>query len=84
MTTLSPELQQAVDSDAGTPPRLVDPRTNKPYVVLAAEQYERIKSLLEQDDSLSDTYSAQLESALRAGWGDPAMNDYDRYEELRS
>jgi len=39
--------------------------------------YERIKALLEQDDSLSDTYPAQ------AGWADSAMNDYDRYDEHR-
>ncbi|MGH7135713.1 MAG: hypothetical protein ACREHD_08240 [Pirellulales bacterium] len=82
MTELSPELQQALDADANVPPRVVDPRTNKAYVLLAEEKYARIKSLLEQDDDLSSTYPAQIEAAMRAGWGDAAMNDYDRYDEL--
>ncbi|HUY87315.1 MAG TPA: hypothetical protein VMV10_01140 [Pirellulales bacterium] len=83
MIELSPELQQALDAQAETPPRIVDPRTNKAYVLLAAEQYERIKALLEQEDDLAQTYPAQMESAMRAGWGDAAMDDYDRYDELR-
>ena len=82
MTKLSPELQQALDVQVA-PPRVVDPRTNKAYVLLAAEQYERIKALLEQDDDLSQSYPAQMEAAMRAGWGDPSMDDYDRYDDLR-
>jgi hypothetical protein len=83
MPELSRDLQQIIDAHPGLPPRVVDPRTNKTYVLVSAEQYERIKALLEQDDKLSDTYPAQMESAMRAGWGDPAMDDYDRYDELR-
>jgi len=28
-------------------------------------------------DELGDTYAAQMESAMRAGWDDPAMDDYN-------
>lgn len=80
---MNEELQQAIDAQAGSPPRIVDPRTKKAYVVVAAEQYDRIKALLEQEDNISDTYPAQVESAMRAGWADPAMSDYDRYDEHR-
>lgn len=66
MTELIPELQHALDTQA--PARLVDPRTNE--------------ALLEQDDNLSHTYSAQIEAAMGAGWGDASMDDYDRYDEL--
>jgi hypothetical protein len=83
MTELSQEMQRALDIHVAAPPRLVDPRTNKAYVLLSAEQYDRIKALLEQDDNLSDTYPAQLDAAMQAGWGDASMNDYDRYDELR-
>jgi hypothetical protein len=31
-----------------------------------------------QVDDLSDTYEAQMESAMRAGWDDPLMDDYNR------
>ena len=80
---LTPQLQQLLDALGDAPPRIVDPRTNKAYVLVAAEQYDRIKALLERDDSLGDTYPAQTESALRAGWGDPAMDAYDHYDEHR-
>lgn len=84
MTELTPELQQALDAHTAGPPHFVDPRTNKAYVLLAEDQYERIKALLEQGDELCDTYPAQVESAMRAGWDAPEMNEYDRYDELRS
>lgn len=82
MTHLPPELQQTLDRHADSPPRLIDPRTNKAYVLLAAEQYERIQTLLEQD-GLEETYPAQVDAAMRAGWGEAPMDDYDRYDELR-
>lgn len=83
MTELNQDLQRVLDTHADAPPRVIDPRTNKAYVLLAAEQYERIKALLEQDDNLSDTYPAQMDAAMQAGWGDTSMNDYDHYDELR-
>lgn len=84
MVNLSPEIQQALDVHSDVPPRMIDPRTKKAYVLLAAEQYERIKALLEQGDALSDTYPAQVEAAMRSGWGDPLMDEYNRYDQLRS
>jgi len=84
MTELSQELQEALDAHPEAPPRAVDPRTNKTYVLLAADQYERVKALPDQDDDLSHTYPAQIESAMRAGWDAPEMDGYDRYDELRA
>jgi hypothetical protein len=81
---LTKDLQAMIDAHPESPPEIVDPRTNRTYVLVSAEQYERVKALLEQDENLSDTYPAQMESAMRAGWADPAMDDYDRYDELRS
>jgi hypothetical protein len=81
MTELSTELQQALDTQSGGPPLIVDPRTSRMYVLLAAEQYERIRSLLDASDELSETYPARMEAAMRAGWADPLMDDYDRYDE---
>jgi len=78
---LNPELQRALDE--ADPARVVDPRTNKAYYLVAAEEYEHIRALLEPVDALADTYQAQVESAMKAGWGDPVMDDYDRYDELR-
>lgn len=83
MIELSPEQQQALDVQTSGPACVLDPRTNRAYVLVAAEQYERIKSLLNVNDDLSETYPAQIEAAMRAGWGDAQMDDYDRYDEFR-
>ena len=83
MTELTQELQQSLDAQRERPPRLLDPRTSEVYVLIAADQYDRVRSLLEPSEGLDDTYAAQMESAMRAGWGDPAMDDYDRYDECR-
>ncbi len=45
------ELQlQALD--AGAEPRLVDPRTNKAFVLIGADDFERVRELLELDEGL--------------------------------
>lgn len=36
---------------------------------------------MEDDFDLRDTYTAQLAAALRAGWDDPAMDEYNNYDE---
>jgi hypothetical protein len=48
-----------------------------------ADIFERIEPLLDDDYHLSDTYAAQFQSAFRAGWDDPAMDDYNHYDEKR-
>jgi hypothetical protein len=77
---LSEEQRQALDAQPGQPLRVVDPRTQKAYVLIPAEVYDRIEAPLDEDD-LRGTYPAQMESALRAGWDDPAMDDYNNYDE---
>lgn len=36
---------------------------------------------MEDDFDLRDTYTAQFAAAARAGWEDPAMDDYSNYDE---
>ncbi len=43
MTTLSPELRREIESAGGNPIRLKDPETNTAYVLLKAEEYDRLK-----------------------------------------
>ena len=46
MTTLiTPELRQAIDDARGAPVRLEDPERRAAYVVLSAEEYERLRSI---------------------------------------
>lgn len=67
---LTAEQQSLLDA-SGTPLRFVDPRTGHVYV------------LVEDRSELADTYRAQIESAMRAGWDDPVLDEYARYDELK-
>ena len=59
---------------------VVDPRTKVHYVLLRADVYERLKSLLDLDPR--DTYPT-LDEVFGQDWNDPKMAEYDRYEEHR-
>ncbi len=43
MTTLTPELRQEIEKARGNPVRLEDPETHAAYVLLTAEEYDRLK-----------------------------------------
>jgi hypothetical protein len=64
---LSIDQRQAVDAE-GTPLRLLDPRTGNMYVLVDETVFEKIQVLF--SDDIADTYTAQVESAMRAGWDD--------------
>jgi hypothetical protein len=82
---LTPDLRQAVHQLPGTQPlRLIDPDTNTVYVLVRAEVFEQGQAALHEDEAeLADTYAAQSDAALRAGWDGPEMADYDNYDESR-
>ena len=83
---LSEDLRHAVESE-GTPLKLVDPQTGEAYLLVREAAYAQAQSLLAEagttDEALSDSYRAQVESAMRAGWNDPAMDDYNDYDRHR-
>jgi hypothetical protein len=74
---LSNDLRQAVDME-GTPLKMVDPRTGTVYVLVDEDVFQRLQALTGED--LSETYRAQIESAMRAGWDDPVMDEYNEYD----
>jgi hypothetical protein len=78
---LTDEQCRAVATSPQEPLRLVDPKTNDVFVLLRADDYERLRALLENEFDIRDTYPAQFAAAMQAGWGDPAMDDYDNYDE---
>ena len=82
---LSPDLRHAVHQLHGTQPlRVVDPDTNTVYVLVRAEVFDQVQAVLHDDEAeLAETYAAQSDSALRAGWDAPEMADYDNYDENR-
>lgn len=81
MTQLTPEQRSAVRQTTDGPVRMVDPDTNTEYVLLRADIYERVRRLF--DDTTSDAFLAQVESAAAAGWDDPALDVYNELDPRR-
>lgn len=75
------ELRVAVVCHPGVPVELVDDQTHQSYVLLPSDEFKRLQ--MASKDDLSDTYAAQAESAMRAGWGAPSMDEYDDYDAHR-
>ncbi len=77
------EQSKVVEHAGDRLPSVTDPRTRTTYVLVSAEVFERVKALVDSAYDLSDTYRAQIDSAMRAGWSDPAMDDYNDYDAHR-
>jgi hypothetical protein len=78
MSTLTQEQRQMLRQSEGEPVRLLDPDTNREYVLLQAEVYDRLRSALTDLDP-RELYPA-LHRALRdEGWDGPQMDEYNRY-----
>jgi hypothetical protein len=78
---LPDELRFAVATHPGEVLQLVDEQTKIAYVLVSAEEFQRLKMAAE--DELADTYAAQIESAMEAGWNDPRMDEYNDYDTHR-
>jgi len=80
---LTQEQRREVREANGGPLRLTDPETHEVYVLLRADVYDRVKSLLYEDSPPTDEEKRlQLaQSGKRAGWDDPEMDVYDNYDE---
>jgi PHD/YefM family antitoxin component YafN of YafNO toxin-antitoxin module len=50
METLTPELKRAIDEAGDSPLRLTDPQTQRSYVLVSADVYDRM--LVEEEDRL--------------------------------
>ena len=54
------------------------------FFLVSEEYYNRLKPLFEDDPSSLEEQRFQLEQmGKRAGWNNPAMDDYDGYDEHR-
>jgi hypothetical protein len=79
MAELTEELQREVQAAGDVPLRLTDPATNREYILLRAELFDRLKGLLCADGefSVSETYPLMDDVLAKAGWADPEMDVYD-------
>jgi hypothetical protein len=78
---LPDELRTAVSAHPGEPLELIDEQTHIVYLLVPADEFQRLKTA--GADELGDTYAAQIESAMQAGWNDPRMDDYNDYDAHR-
>jgi hypothetical protein len=46
---LTEQQQLTLDAQAETPPRVIDPRSNAAYFLIAASDYEAVRELLEEE-----------------------------------
>jgi hypothetical protein len=78
MIELTQQQQQALDAEP-RPARVVDPRTQQAYILVAAEQYEQIKDLFDSGPLTEEERRVILQGVWRrANWDDPRMDDYDK------
>jgi hypothetical protein len=82
---LSEELRREIEQHGDRPIELVDPTTNKVYLLISREQYDRLRPVFE-DEPLSVLEQRELlrQAGRRAGWDDPEMDAYDDYDECRA
>jgi len=72
-------LIETVVSDAHEPARVTDPHTQQPFVLVPAEEYDRMAQA-EELAALRETYPAQDAVARANGWDDPEMDIYNDYD----
>lgn len=82
---LSDDFAKALDQQGNVPLQAVHPVTGKMFFLVSEEQYQRLKPLFEEEPLSSGEQQFQLqEMGRRAGWDEPGMDAYDRYEEHQS
>jgi hypothetical protein len=78
---LTDEQHMAIRDAGGSPVRVEDPASKTTYVLLTADLYERIRALVESDDTGPEEFAPLMWDAMKGDWDDPSMDAYDRYPE---
>ena len=79
---LSEQQRQVLAAERGRPVAVVDETTQRLYYLISAEQFEAIKALFHPGQFESrELYPLIAKTAAEAGWNDPQMDAYDRYDE---
>jgi len=82
MIELTEQQILALGNPAASPPQVVNPRTNETFVLLRAEEYQRLKDN-EYDDSpwtREELQSLAWEAGKQSEW--EGMDEYDDAEEM--
>ena len=71
---ITPELKHAVDQAGEGPVRVEDPDTNRSFVLISAEQFDRMCALLNPDPV--EQMNPYLGESFGEGWADPELDVY--------
>jgi hypothetical protein len=80
---LSEELQQEIARHGNEPIKVVDPGTQKVYVLISADVFERVRSFFDESFNLREAYAAQ-DAALAQIWDDAELDEYADYDRHKS
>ena len=73
---LTPQQQQALDTQEDRPPRVIDPRTNTAYILVPEVDYEAIRELLDDERRQQAIHAVALRNAAGrmndVPWSGPA------------
>jgi hypothetical protein len=61
---LTPQQQQALDTQAERPPRVIDPRTNTTYILVPETDYETMRELLDEEHRQEAIHAVALRNAM--------------------
>jgi hypothetical protein len=86
--TMTPELRKAIAEAGSEPVRIVDPETNRTYLIVKSHDHPAGTPLHEADDEdeeaiVKQTYPSIDKSFGATGWDDPVMDEYNDYETRR-
>ncbi len=69
-----------MEQQGGRPIQVGDPATQKVYVIIAGDLYDKLRPLFDDDDfDIRETYPAQ-DAALAKVWSDPELDIYNDYD----
>lgn len=75
---LTDEMRSAIRQQAGRPVTVQDEESQRLYVLLPLDLYERLQAIFGDGMfDIDETYAAQSKTAGAAGWDDPEMSVYD-------
>lgn len=76
---LTAEQQHALER--GEPIRFLEPETHTECVLIRADVYDQVKTIIYHDGPLSDEekLAAIRHAGERAGWDDPELDVYEQY-----
>ena len=60
---LTPQQQQALDSEQDNPPRVIDPRTNTSYILVREVDYQSMQEILEDERRQEAIHAVALSNA---------------------